>query len=329
MRKPLFILIWIICLQHSLVLAGVIEGVVYNGTQGQPAGGGLEVALRVPFDGKFVVAAETTTGEDGSFRFADLPLDLEGPYLPGANLAGVHFPGPRVHLDSDTPAAQIDLTVYEPTTSPSPLITEQHTVCVQTEAGQLIVRESLLVSNPSQRCYVGSPRHEGGGPVTLELKIPDDFQQITFDLEGFGRRFQIINGKLVTGIPWPPGQKELAFQYVIGNQQTERVWRRMLDLPTKSLQLEVQGAHLEHLRANLPDRRDIDATTVLFEAGEGELPAGHLIEIQFDGLQVPLISRLRWVALFSLFALSITVGMTTLWTRKSRRESHRINPKDR
>ena len=141
----------------------------------------------MPFEGKFVVGAETTTRADGSFRFDELPLDLGGPYLPGANWRGIHFPGSRVRLTKDRTDAKIVLEVFESSEGPCPLVVERHDVTIQAESGRVAVRELLSIHNPSSRCFVGQPRHAGGGPVTMELRIPAEFKQVTFDREGFAR----------------------------------------------------------------------------------------------------------------------------------------------
>ena len=219
---------------------GVIEGIVFNGTQQDALAAGVEVVLRAPVQGEFVVVAQTATGADGAFRFAPLPLIAPGPYLPGANLNGIHYPGPRISLDASQPRAFARLTVYETAADPSPLVVEDHTILVTAEPGAIRVRETMQISNPSLSCYVGHPMHDGGGPITLQLGIPSDFERITFDKEGFGRQFQLINGKLVTGIPWPPGTRELSFSYVIAHCAGDRIWQRHVDLPSSHVHLQVR-----------------------------------------------------------------------------------------
>ena len=44
---------------------------------------------------------------------------------------------------------------------------------------------------------------------------PADFQKVTFHEEFFGRAFAMRDGKLVTSIPWEPGQRVLAFTYFL------------------------------------------------------------------------------------------------------------------
>ena len=243
---------------------GMIDGVVVNGSRDHAAAAGVEVVLRVPFDGEFVVAAQTTTAADGTFRFTRLPLDGPDVYLPGANLADVHFPGPRIVLDASQPHVSLQLAVFESIVEPSPLVLEDHKIVVQAEPGSVRVRETMLINNPSLKCFVGKPQHEGGGPVTLQLGIPAEFERITFDKEGFGRQFRLINGKLVTGIPWPPGQRELAFSYVIPNQQGNRSWQRRVDLPSAQVQITARGNDPQHVACSLPAAASTQPGELLF-----------------------------------------------------------------
>jgi hypothetical protein len=291
---------------------GVIDGVVLNATRAGKPAAGVEVVLRVPISGQFVVAAQTTAAADGSFRFERLPTDAPGPFLPGANLDDIHFPGPRVRLTATEPRAHVTLSVFASTSGPNPLVVERHEIEVQAQPGSLRVRETMRISNPSATCYVGSPRHEGGGPVTLELGIPADFERITFDKEAFGREFHLINDKLVTGIPWPPGQRELAFSYVIPSQQGNRTWRRRIDLPSQRVRLTARGADARKIVSNLPTAAGQQAVEQVggarFESDGTLLPAGSEIHLQLERLAVPLIVHARRGAVAVLLVLVATVG---------------------
>jgi hypothetical protein len=46
----------------------------------------------------------TQSDDEGRFAFAGLPLDEDLIYLPGANLDGIHYPGPRLRLNRRQPA---------------------------------------------------------------------------------------------------------------------------------------------------------------------------------------------------------------------------------
>ena len=67
--------------------------------------------------------------------------------------------------------------------------------------------ETMLIANRSLYTYVGAAAEAATPPITLRLSIPSEFTKVTFDKEFFGRQFQLINGAIVTQIPWTPGQR--------------------------------------------------------------------------------------------------------------------------
>jgi hypothetical protein len=290
---------------------GVIDGVVVNATRGRQALAGAEVVLRVRIEGEFVSVASTTTQADGSFHFEGLPTGIDGPYLAGANQDGVHFPGPRIRLTADQPQARIELSVFESVAHPNPLIIETHDIRLEPSPGSLRVTETMLINNPTLQCYVGQPHHHGGAPVTLKLSVPADFERITFDKEAFGRRFAVINEKLVTGIPWPPGKRELRFTYVIANQQRHRVWKRPLDLPCSHLSLTVATESPDEMSCNLEAVQVSQRGEAHFESS-GALPAGHLLELELGRLPVPMTVYARQTALFILTSLVVAISIGSL-----------------
>ena len=294
---------------------GVIDGVVVNATRGHEISAGTDVVLRARVDGKFVVVASTTTQPDGSFRFDGLPTDHGLLYLPGANLADVHFPGPRVGLNTRRPHASVTLNVFDAVSKTNPLVIERHEIVVQGEPGSLQVRETMLINNPSLRCYVGAPRHRGGGPVTLELGIPADFERVTFDKEAFGRQFKLINDKLVTGIPWPPGKRELGFSYVIANEKGKRTWQRRVDLPCSRLLIKVRSDAPENVACNLPATAAQQAGEACFESDAKPLPVGHVLQLELDHLPRSMMVYARRIASLLLVTLVAAVSVVSIRRR--------------
>jgi hypothetical protein len=161
----------------------------------------------------------------------------------------------------------------------------------------------MLIDNPSPACYVGQAAGKDTEPVTLQLAIPDSFERVTFASEFFGRRFALIGGKLVTGVPWPPGQRELTFSYLLPNAQRHYLWQRPLDLPSAAVRVSVRGDQLGQATCNLnhlPRQKDGE---VVFEAGEGTLAAGYPLRVELGRLPVSLMTYAPWLALIVLAGL--------------------------
>jgi hypothetical protein len=297
---------------------GSIGGIVLNGSDGRSPVAGAEVVLRVNVDGQFMTAAETVTGADGRFDFAPLPLRSDLEYLPGANRGGIHYPGERIRLGPGRPRASVELVVYDTVAEPSPLVARRHEILVRPAPGALEVTETILVDNPTARSYVGRPASEGGEPVTLELAIPSDFERVTFDREFFGRRFTQAGGKLVTGVPWPPGTREVKFTYLLHNAERHRVWERPLDLPCPNLRLSVATDKPGEVSCNLGRGSTQSDGQVAFECDERTLPAGYVVRLEMGRLPVSWMVYGRWVA---LAVLAAGAGVVTI--RRSRRGENR------
>jgi hypothetical protein len=310
----------------SRVGDGVIDGIVVNATRDHMPMGGTEVALRIRVDGQFVGVARTTSQPDGRFRFENLPTGAADPYLPGANKDDVHFPGPRVWLTAEQPHAQVTLTVFDSVSDPNPLVIQRQEIVIHPEPGMLRVTESILIDNPSERCYVGRPPHDGGAPVTLRLAIPADFDRVTFDKEALGRQFVLVDGRLVTGIPWPPGKRELVFSYVIANEKSRRVWERPIDLPCSHVSLCVQTNDPANVVCNLPRAGTTEKEEECFESKGHVLPAGQVVRLELGHLPVPRIVYARWTALLILATLIVGVSLISMY-RWQKEKSHPSVPR--
>ena len=144
----------------------------------------------------------------------------------------------------------------------------------------------------------------------MRLAIPEDFDRTTFHKEFFGRRFVLVNDRLVTGVPWPPGRRELRFTYVIANDKRQRVWRRPLDLPCDEVHLTVQGVGADEVVCNLSPSGSTHQGAVSFASKGTVLPAGHEIRLELGHLPVPVMTYARWVALALLSGL-IAIAIAT------------------
>jgi hypothetical protein len=160
---------------------GLIEGTVVRALDQTPLSG-AEVVLRAKVDGQLLPVAEITADAQGKFRFEHLPADGAYVYLPGANRNGIHYPGPSVRLSSLRRQAQLRLAVYDAVTFPNPLVVRRHEIILCPQPGALQVTESMLIDNPSPACYVGQPAREDAEPVTLQLAIPANFEEMWMEV---------------------------------------------------------------------------------------------------------------------------------------------------
>ena len=265
--------------------------------------------------GQLLTVAETTADNQGRFRIEHLPADAAYVYLPGANRDGIHYPGPSVQLSGLSRRANVKLAVHDSVAFPNPLVVRRHDILLRPEQGALRVTESMRIDNPGSACYVGRAAGEDAQPVTLQLAIPSSFDRVTFESEQFGRRFSLIDGKLVTSIPWPPGQRDLTFSYLLPNAQRNYVWQRPLDLPSAAVRVSVCTNEPGHITCNLNHAQRQKNEGVVFEAGERTLPAGYLLRVELGHLHVSLMTYAPWLALALLAGLIIGTSVATIFRR--------------
>ncbi len=160
----------------------------------------------------------------GHFIFYDLPDKPGLVFVPGANRGGVHYPGPRLRFLDLATKSPVELTVYDAVQSPSPLIAERFDLEMVVKSGVVEITETFLVDNPTRTTFVG--QHNGMFSTTLSLSIPDGFERVTFADEFHGRRFQIIDGRVVTDIPWTPGKRQLKYSYKLPIEESSGAVQR-------------------------------------------------------------------------------------------------------
>lgn len=285
----------------------VLDGVVVNGTRRGAPVAGAEVILRAGEEGQLAPVARTTTDSEGRFSFKELPAEAGLIYLPGANHEGIHYPGPRMELRPGMSPPRVQLTVYETVGSPSPLVAERHDIDIHITSDVLEVTETLLIDNPSQTTYVGVAAAGGFAP-TLTLSIPPEFDRVTFDSEFHGRRFAILDQRLVTSMPWPPGKRALAFKYRVPLQGPQ-VWDRPLDVPVSQVRLRIDGERADQAVCNLPRVSASGQSPVVFASSGTTQMAGFQLSLRLEHVSQPWFNQARWAALAALVGL---VGVTTV-----------------
>jgi mono/diheme cytochrome c family protein len=182
---------------------GVVSGQVINGTAGSAPPEGLEVSLRAfDMNADFVDAITTTVGADGSFRFEGIdptvPLQLE----PLAVYQGVPYFGnldAAIILSTEQPEASVSITVYETTEEAKAIRVERLHIVFDAAPGQIQVAELYILSNDSDRTYVGT-LEEG----TLRLSVPAN--ALDFQPGGDPNRYRTLADGVADTVPIPPGE---------------------------------------------------------------------------------------------------------------------------
>jgi hypothetical protein len=292
---------------ESVLAEGQIRGVVVNGSSGKERLANTPVILQAGSGGNFKIVGRTTTDYYGKFTFDELPLNPSVAYLPGVDRDGVHYPGQRVSLNQQNSFVYQEISVFDTVTVPCPLVVLRHAIDVEIEKDFARVRETLLITNPSFKTYVGQSTADGNA-FTLRLAIPPNFDRVTFSDEFYGRRFRVVEHQPVTDIPWPPGDRKLTFAYRIPLQDSDGLFRRKLDAPSRQVTLLVRGDDLSAVICNLKAARR-SGRELVFSSADSKLPADYVVELRLQKLPVPWMRYARSGSIVALIALMLTTAV--------------------
>jgi len=147
------------------VQAGVVSGVVRNGTTNKPAGQ-VDVLL-IQLQGGMQTIANTKSDAEGRYGFDNAAIGSQ-PMLIRAVYHGVNF-----HQPLTPGAAAVDVTVYEPTTDARSLEATVRLMVLQPTGDKLLVGEEYSLKNasdPPTAFYKQDGNFEFALPANAELE---------------------------------------------------------------------------------------------------------------------------------------------------------------
>ena len=195
--------------------AGTVTGIVHNGTNGNKIAPNVDVLL-IQLMGGMQVVANTKTDAQGQFHF-DNPAIGQGPMLIRAVYKNVMF-----HTPLTPGTSNLDVTIYEPTTSPSAIQVPLRLLVFQPNGDKLMVGEEYSIqnnSNPPAAYYKQDGNFEFTVPQGAELD-----QVSTFGPSGMPVRQGTIDkgkGKYAIAYAFQPGNNGVRISYILpytGNQ---------------------------------------------------------------------------------------------------------------
>lgn len=305
--------------------AGTIAGRVVNGTPGGGPVGDLEVTLQgANAGGEALQPRSSRTDAQGSFRFDDLPLEGDYAFMVFATYNEAEYYSDIIQFGADTPSAEVELRVYEPTTAADALrVTVDHVVLeADSEAQVLRVLEVVQVVNEGDRAYVGTAAGDGP-PLTLLFSLPEGAVQVQ-PMQGLVPEDLVATPDGVADTaPVVPGQREVALAYDLPYTSSDLLFRKTLPYATDRfafLLLDV-GARLESPSLASLERVDMGGRQYLKLAADS-LEAGTPVEVSLRGL--PLAGSdgggggpdLLWPILGVGLAAALALAVLYPWLRR-------------
>jgi hypothetical protein len=187
-----------------------------QGTRDGPAVAGGKVTVLLVHRGRAIKQFEATLDPQGKAVLADLPVGAGVHPLVRIEHGGVMYEsmGPLMH--AGPPDHQVQVVVYESTEQRPPLVLRaRHMVVSRTPEG-LYVKEMMILDNPTDRAWVGTPDAEGRTTtLNIDLPIPETGGRVDF-FQGFDERCtRLLKDRLINTHAIAPGKSQFVFGYLV------------------------------------------------------------------------------------------------------------------
>ena len=291
-----------------------IGGQVVNFTPETDPPAGLQVVLTI-FEGTEPIGQlATTTNEDGSFVFGEIPRISGLGYLFQLQYQGAQY---RFQLGPGA-TVPVEIAIYETTSELSSLSVLDDTIMVTREPGQyeqLTVRQVVRVRNETMETFVPSFGDAGAGVMNfLRVSMPAGFSEMTVrsDLQG-GQVIPVDRGVGIT-TAIPPGIHAIVFAYSAPYDQSDLIFEPLYPLGADSVRVLVRE---DVGRLIGPDIREEDSVIV---SGSNfrvysveEVTAGERVSLGFTDLpQAPLTTTLAEAFTMEWQVTAVIPGVTAL-----------------
>lgn len=143
-------------------------------------------------------------------------LSLASPFDPRVTIeyAGTSYQAVGEPMTPTQSSQKIEVKVYETTDQrPELTIGMRHVMAIATPEG-LRVRDVMVVNNPADRTWTGSPGADGK-PSTMWVGLPAGVTDLTMEGGFHSCCARVIDGKLVSSSPLVPGQLQFHVMYLL------------------------------------------------------------------------------------------------------------------
>jgi len=215
---------------------GVIEGVVTNGTSGEPVvGQGITLRLFKGMEEEEVLTS--STDEEGRFRFQNLATGGEYAYLVQLVYQEVGYTSDVLTFTEGESRLDVPITVYETTESDAALHIERAHFFIDfdPQVRAISVGEMYIFTNEGDKVYIG----EDG--ATLRFSLPPGAYNLRFERGALGERFLETQDGFADTRPVPPGVgvRQLLFSYALGYDASDYILSREIFYPIATLNVLV------------------------------------------------------------------------------------------
>jgi hypothetical protein len=266
---------------------GTIEGKIVNKTAGGTGSlADLEVTLTTFFGQTERNKATAKTDEEGNFKFTGLDTGSNYSYEAITKFQEVDYTAPRVSFSGGGETKQVELTVYESTTDEGVVRASAKHYVLYPGNGQLEVTEIVILSNTSDRSYIGSREVGPGQRATSRYEPPAGATAITYDNQGLMSCCVVKDGAgFVDTMPIRPGGDQKAFTYQLPYGGSDLSFSTTLQQPVDRVQLLVPSGGIRATVTGLASHGTQNIQGTIYQVFSGEsLPTNTTLRVDLEGL---------------------------------------------
>ena len=221
---------------------GRITGQLLDGTKKNTPLAGQQVTLQEAQGANSRDAATATTDAHGNYSFANLATDKTINYAVYMQYQKAQYVSDIISFSDGKPVQQVNLTVYDATTSTAKIAVLQNTILLHqpdAQKGTISVSEILSFQNLDSRTYVGSFDTSKGKPNALRFSLPGNAKNINLGTGFDGYSIVQVDLGFATNAAIPPGITQFSFSYQIAYSSASYDFRYVNVYPTVELSLLV------------------------------------------------------------------------------------------
>ena len=224
---------------HTLANNGRITGQLLDGTKKNAPLAGQQVTLQEAQGANSRDLSTVTSDTHGNYSFANLSTDKTISYAVYKQYQGAQYVSDVVTF-ANNPTQQVNLTVYDATTSTAKIAILQNTILMHqpdAQKGTISVSEILSFRNLDSHTYVGSFDTSKGKPNTLRFSLPGNARNLTLGTGFDGYHTAQVDLGFATDAALPPGITQFSFSYQIAYSAATYDFRYVNVYPTVDLSL--------------------------------------------------------------------------------------------
>jgi 5-hydroxyisourate hydrolase-like protein (transthyretin family) len=271
------------------VATGQISGQLLNGSQNNAPVANQSVTLQMAQGNSSRDLIMLTTDDQGRYAFSALESDSSVQYALYTLYQGAQYFTDLINLSKNADQ-QVNLTVYDATTSTSDLAVVQTTILLDkpnAQSGLLTVSEDFFFENLGLTTYVGSLDASHGKPNALLFSLPPNARFLTLDDSFNGYKNTQVDIGFASTAAVPPGTSRFSFSFQVPYSGTNYQFSYQAVYPTVALSIFTPLNILttpQGLTSKGPSNTK-SGTYQMFQTQT--LGAGKSVSLQLAGLPIP------------------------------------------